>query len=236
MKGCVVNKQQPSVAPTHWSGVVLVTALVTAGLGATTVAVVLGRQLKASPTSAAVASEPASPKRPVPEFSLIDQNGKPVTRSDLLGKVWIADFVFTSCTTACPRMANRMKQIQEALVGAPTVRLVSFSIDPTRDTPAVLKAYGESLGASVRRWVFLTGDQSAIHELARKGFSLGVEESSAEDRAKGADAFVHSMRFALVDAAGCIHGYYDSTDDDAVERLIRDTIRLAGSGQIVTRP
>ncbi len=110
----------------------------------------------------------------VPDFSLLERNGQPVTKADLLGKVWIAGFIFTRCVEECPLLSSRMAKLQDALATEDDVRLVSISVDPEHDTPAVLTRYAAGFGAHPQRWLFLTGDKTHIYKLAREGFRLGV--------------------------------------------------------------
>lgn len=156
----------------------------------------------------------------VPEFSLTDQHGRAVTRADLDGESWIADFIFTHCAGQCPMMSERMRAVQEALKGVP-VRLVSFTVDPDNDTPQILASYAMHYGAG-ERWRFLTGEREAIWRLAREGFRVGVEDGGTVE-----EPVTHSIRLILVDARGGIRGYYDATDEAAVARLIRDAKRIS---------
>jgi cytochrome oxidase Cu insertion factor (SCO1/SenC/PrrC family) len=110
----------------------------------------------------------------IPNFALIDQSGHPVRRGDLEGKVWIADFIFTNCPDECPLMTVEMAQMQSELAHMADFRLVSISVDPDRDTPAVLSEYAERFNADPGRWLFLTGDKRAIYRLAAEGFRLGI--------------------------------------------------------------
>jgi cytochrome oxidase Cu insertion factor (SCO1/SenC/PrrC family) len=110
----------------------------------------------------------------VPDFGLIDQRGHPVQRSDLGGKIWIANFIFTYCPDECPLMTAEMGQLQSDLADVPDLRLVSITVDPERDTPAVLSRFAERFHADPARWIFLTGDKRAIYRLAREGFRLGI--------------------------------------------------------------
>src|SRR5215510_14587164 len=110
----------------------------------------------------------------VPDFSLIDQDGRPVQRADLQGKVWIASFIFTNCPNECPLMTAAMAQLQSHLAHVADLRLVSISVDPDHDTPVVLSQYAERFNADPSRWFFLTGDKQAIYHLAREGFRLGI--------------------------------------------------------------
>ncbi len=105
----------------------------------------------------------------VPPFSLIEQSGKPVTREDLTGKVWIANFFYTHCPATCPLQTANMARLQRDLTDVQDLRLVSVTIDPERDTPAVLSEYADRYGADPARWLLLTGEKEAIYRLARSG-------------------------------------------------------------------
>ena len=152
----------------------------------------------------------------VPAFDLVDQNSQPFDRAQLEGKVWAADFFFTSCTGPCPRMSAQMRQVQNATAGLADVRLLSFTVDPARDTPAVLAGYAKRYKAQTGRWFFLTGDAHKLDALAGSAFKLNSVDGS----------LVHSTRFVLVDRKGRIRGYYTSSDDDFMSRLLRDLHRL----------
>jgi len=159
----------------------------------------------------------------VADFTLQSQTGAQVTRADLLGKVWIADFIFTHCAGPCPRMTADLARIAGDLTSFPDLRLVSFSVDPERDTPAVLAEYARGYSADNARWFFLTGDKAAIFKLAKESFHLGAADGEA-----AADPVMHSTRFVLVDRAGKIRGYYDSNDPMQLAALSRDAATLHG--------
>lgn len=156
----------------------------------------------------------------VPEFELINQDGKNFGFRDLRGKIWIADFVYTTCPGPCPMISNRMAELQDPLKNT-DVHLVSFSVDPTKDTPQVLRGYAEKLGAEPGRWDFLTGPQSTIYNLSKNGFKLGVSDGSDVNGLP-----VHSTRLILVDRHGEIRGYYDATEADAVTKIVADAAHL----------
>jgi cytochrome oxidase Cu insertion factor (SCO1/SenC/PrrC family) len=120
------------------------------------------------------ALEELRPLGTVPDFTLLERSGRGVTKNDLLGKVWIVAFIFTQCADECPLMSTRLARLQEAFSAEQDLLLVSITIDPERDTPAVLSQYANSFGAHPQRWLFLTGDKAAILRLAREGFHLGV--------------------------------------------------------------
>ncbi len=152
----------------------------------------------------------------VPDFQLVSQTGEPFDRKSLQGKIWIADFIFTNCTSSCLRMSARMGGLQSAVAEFPDVRLVSFSVDPVRDTPQVLAHYAQQYRAEAGRWFFLTGDRKTLDALDRRSFMLGNVDGSLE----------HSTRFVLVDRQGRIRGYYGAAQDDPRRALIVDIRRL----------
>ncbi len=153
----------------------------------------------------------------VPDFRLTDQRGQMLGLSDMKGKIWVADFIFTNCPTICPAMTQEMARLQSEFVADP-VYFVSFSVDPERDTSAVLSRYAKAYGADERRWHFLTGDKGRIYQLAEEGFSLAAGHNGTE--------LLHSTRFVLVAPDGNIYGYYDSRSKPALLRLRRDVNAL----------
>jgi protein SCO1/2 len=153
----------------------------------------------------------------VPDFTLVASDGRPFGRSDLDGKPWVVDFIFTTCAGVCPRLSARMASLQDEI--PPGARLVSITVDPATDTPEVLRAYAGRYGARPDRWVFLTGDAGAIYRLSADGFRLAAGESPAWDPAVDDGPFFHSSRIVLVDAAGRIRGYYDGDDPGEMRRL-----------------
>lgn len=148
---------------------------------------------------------------PVPAFALTERSGRPVTTADLAGKVWVASFVFTRCTGPCPAVTTSVAQLQERLKDLPDVRLVTFTIDPARDTLDELRKYADSRRADPERWLFLTGKEDEIHRLATDGFKL-----LAKRKPGGApgDEFDHSSRLAVVDKQGVIRGVFDGMAPD----------------------
>jgi protein SCO1/2 len=156
----------------------------------------------------------------VPPFQLVNQNGQAFGSNQLAGKIWIADFIFTACPGPCPMISSRMSELQKPLEKT-DVHLVSFSVDPEKDTPEVLRGYAEKLHAQPQRWDFLTGPKTAIYDLSKKGFKLGVSDGSEE-----VGVPVHSTRMVLIDRHGQIRGYYDALAPDAVTKLLADTSHL----------
>jgi protein SCO1/2 len=164
---------------------------------------------------------PASPRMriPLPEFQLTDQRGEPFTLARLRGKVWVADFIFTSCGIVCPKLTKRMAEVQHRTRNlGDAFHLVSFTVDPDNDTPERLAAYAREYRASPHRWTFLTGSLADIETTVVKGFkvAMGKEEANA-----GLFSIFHGERFVLVDRAGAIRGYYEATDE-GLEELVRD--------------
>ena len=153
----------------------------------------------------------------VPDFTLTSQSGESFDAKSLDGKIWVADFIYTHCPGPCPRMSSQMRRVQSAVTEIPDVRLVSFSVDPERDTPAVLAEYAQRYQAQPGRWFFLTGDRKTIDSLDRRAFMLGNVDGTLQ----------HSTRFVLIDRHGSIRGYYGTSDDDPTARLIVDIRRLA---------
>ncbi len=156
----------------------------------------------------------------VPPFTLTDSTGTAFHSASLKGMPWIADFIFTSCAGTCPQMSERMRALQGRLPRE--VRLVSISVDPDRDTPTVLTQYAARYQAQPDRWIFLTGQKGAIQSLVQEGFRLSVAEGLDPG-----EPIAHSVRFVLVDGAGRIRGYYDSTEPKALKQLVRDALQLA---------
>ncbi|MGH7268569.1 MAG: SCO family protein [Candidatus Rokuibacteriota bacterium] len=174
----------------------------------------------------------------VPEFTLDERSGRAVSRRDLLGKVWLANFIYTQCGDTCPLQTAELARLQAEFAAAGDFRLVSITVDPERDTPAALAAYAEKYGADPARWWFLTGEKRAIYRLAKDGFRLGVVDphdpagqtagwlrlvSPAPAWAThGSQGLVmHSSRLVLVDRAARIRAYHQ-LEPESVERLRRN--------------
>jgi protein SCO1/2 len=156
----------------------------------------------------------------VPEFSLVERSGKPMTLANLRGTIWVADFIYTTCTDTCPLQTAEMGKLQEEWNDKPGLKLVSFSVDPEKDTAEVLSRYADRYRADSQRWLFLTGAKEEIGRLVQEGFKLSavavVNAGSSES------VIMHSPRFVLIDRQAQIRGYYDSRDQQALERLKKD--------------
>lgn len=146
----------------------------------------------------------------VPAFVLTSQTGAAFDSKTLEGKIWVADFFFTTCMGPCPRMSALMHSVQKRIADLPDVRLVSFSVDPQHDTPPVLAAYAQRFRADPSRWFLLTGSQTTLNALDRDAFKMGNVDG----------AFQHSTLFALVDRQGRIRGYFHTEDGESLDPLI----------------
>ncbi len=160
----------------------------------------------------------------VPPFTLTTQENKPLSRDDLKGSIWIADFIFTRCPGPCAAMSRTMASIGRNLEkqgDKGQVQLISISVDPGYDTPDVLRRYAEGYDADGRTWRFLTGDRKAIYDLSTLGFKLSAAQNDE-------GIITHSSRLALIDQNAKIRGYYDGEESASVERLRVDLQRLLG--------
>jgi protein SCO1/2 len=164
----------------------------------------------------------------LPEFELTDQDGDSFGLADLSGKVWIANFIFTSCGDVCPRLTSRMREIQNRLDKmGDSVHLVSFSVDPVHDTPQKLRDYADAYGARRDIWTFVTGPLDAIESTVVGGFKMVMQIGEMEDT--GFFNIVHGERFVLVDQRGRIRGYYEA-DDEGIQHLLNHAGLLANLG------
>lgn len=157
----------------------------------------------------------------VPQFSFTNQDSKAITSDFVKNKVWVADYFFTSCGSSCPKLTHSLKNIQTEFSNDNNVRLMSFSVDPTHDTPARLTSYAKLFGAKTGQWQFLTGDKKELYRFARNGLFI-----SASDGDGGPNDFIHSSNLILIDKEGYIRGYYDGTEKSQVAQLIKDIKRL----------
>ncbi|MFI5298461.1 MAG: SCO family protein [Polyangiales bacterium] len=182
--------------------------------------------------------QPALPRYgAVPIFERIDEHDRPLSDRTLRGAVWVADFFFLSCPTSCPKLTAKMAALQETLASeaqsAPTkrpIRLVSFSVDPENDTPPKLLEYAKKHGARDGVWSFLTGPADTLESIVVSGFKLQLERQGAKPgEPPSAYTIMHGDWFVLVDAEGTLRGYYDMTDEERAQALVRDARRLAGA-------
>lgn len=164
----------------------------------------------------------------LPPFQLTDQDGRAFGSKDLEGHAWVASFIFTRCTTVCPAITGKMAEVQRRTGQlAPALHLVSFSVDPAYDTPERLAAYARFHRASPRMWSFLTGPEEAVKQAVVGGLktSMGREEG-----AEAPEGIFHGTHLVLVDGLGRVRGYYDSADEEVVDRVVRDAGMLVNRG------
>ena len=152
----------------------------------------------------------------IANFSLVNQNGDTITQANYKDKIYVADFFFTTCVTICPIMTDHMIQIQSALKNHPEVLLLSHTVTPEIDTIAQLKRYALNKGVDDTKWNLVTGDKKIIYDLARKSYL------AAKDVPYSQYDLVHTENFVLVDKKRRIRGFYDGTNPDAIEALIKD--------------
>ncbi len=162
-----------------------------------------------------------------------DETNTSFSITQLDGRIWVADFIFTRCGTQCPVMTFNMKKLQDWLIENEqgNVKLVSLTVDPETDTPDVMRQYARSVKADEGRWHFLTGDRQTIYDYIIKEFKLGADENEGQSVA---DMFVHSDRFVLVDRDRNIRGYYSGQDDVALEKLRNDIVSISRDGESAT--
>ncbi len=165
--------------------------------------------------------------RRVEPFTLTERSGRPFSLDELRGKVWVADFFYTDCPGLCRSLSSQMAKLQQLIKDMPEVRLVSFSVDPVRDTPEVMRQYADGYGADPDRWFFLTGTKFEIQRLVEKNFLLAMTENP-DPQAPPQDRVTHSSRFVLVDGEGRMLRYYEALEADTPTRIAHDIQSLQG--------
>lgn len=153
----------------------------------------------------------------IPAFNFTDQHNAQLSQSWLDNKITVVDFIFTNCPTICKDMSTQMHRVQEAFRSDEELQLLSFTVDPERDTSEALKAYADRLGIKGKNWRFVTGDKELLYQTARCGFLLPVQAGDGSD-----EDFIHSNKLVLVDAQRRIRGYYDGDTREDVDRLIQE--------------
>ena len=166
------------------------------------------------------------PANTVLDFTFQDRSGRDISKSYFQGKIWVSDFIFTSCAGTCPMMSEQMKRLQDAWKGDPKFKLASFTVDPKRDTVAALKKYAANFQAGEDQWFFLTGDKKDLYRVIKEGFTLAAGEDPSGE--KGFE-FIHSTLMVLVDAKGMVRGLYDAQKEDEMKKLKQDVKFLMAS-------
>lgn len=162
----------------------------------------------------------------IPDFRFISQEGKTITQSDLNNSVYVANFFFASCQDICKKMSAQMVRVNEAFRNNPQVKLVSYTVDPERDSVAVLKRYAEMYQADPAKWLFLTGSKKELYDLAQKGYKVSAMQAPGT-----VPDFIHSEKLILVDKDKHVRGIYDGTNSQDVDRLITEITVLLHSYQ-----
>lgn len=153
----------------------------------------------------------------IADFSFTNQNGKIITQKDYEGKVYVADFFFTTCGSICPKMTTNLVEIQKAFLDNPKVKILSFTVMPDIDNVSVLKDYAQINGVNDAQWNLVTGDKKAIYAMARKSF-LAVKQGKPDELYD----MVHTENFVLVDTKKRVRGFYDGTKKEEITQLIED--------------
>ena len=157
----------------------------------------------------------------IPDFKFVSQYGDTITQATLKGKVYVADFFFTSCPTICPKMKMQLKRVYERFSKNPNVVLLSHTIDPAHDSVPVLREFANQLGVTSKNWLFVTGDRDKIYEIGQNSYMVTAQ---ADSTAPG--GVVHSGAFILVDKDKHIRGIYDGTTETGVDKLMTDLDKL----------
>ncbi|WP_343635134.1 SCO family protein [Fluviicola sp.] len=161
----------------------------------------------------------------IQEFSFLDQTGQSYGSKDLKGKIYVAEYFFTTCGTICPIMNSEMRRVQAAFKGNDNFKILSFTVDPETDSVAQMKTYAEGHGADPNQWHFLTGEKKDLYKLARRSFFV-LKPAEAQNQGDVGSDFIHTNYFVLVDTQKRIRGYYDGTDSKEVDKLIKDIQKL----------
>ena len=153
----------------------------------------------------------------IADFKLINQNGDTITQNTYADKIYVADFFFTTCPSICPVMTANLAEVQDEFKDDNEVLLLSHSVTPEIDSVAQLKKYAVEKGVIDQKWNLVTGDKKQIYELARKSYMAVMDDGDG-----GAYDMIHTENFMLIDKERRIRGYYDGTNKEEVEKLIRD--------------
>lgn len=153
----------------------------------------------------------------IPPFNFINQYNQKITENDVEGKVYVVDYFFTTCQSICPVMSTGLERVYKEYKNRSDFMILSHTVDPETDSVAQLLSYSKLHGVNDSKWQFVTGEKKHLYEVARKGYLLNAEEGNG-----GAEDFIHTQNFALVDKERHIRGFYDGTDSIEINRLIID--------------
>jgi len=155
----------------------------------------------------------------VESFYLTNQDGEGFGSERVKGKVYVADFFFTTCGTICPRMSHQLERVQKEMKSYKNFQIVSFSIWPEQDTVQALKAYAELHGANPGQWNFLTGKREDIYRLARNSF-FTLKPAALDEIGDAGSEFIHTDNFVLVDQEGFVRGFFNGTKPEEVDKML----------------
>jgi protein SCO1/2 len=158
----------------------------------------------------------------IPDFKFQTQNGDSLELDSLHGSIYVADFFFATCPGICPKLSNSLEKVQQAFIRDENFKIVSFSVDPAKDTLQALRRYAGQHNAIPGKWFFLRGNKGDVFKLAQEGFRV----TAKDDVDGGPEAFVHSEKLVLVDQNGNIRGYYSGVDTNRVNRMMGDIVLL----------
>ena len=158
-------------------------------------------------------------------FAFLNQKGDTITERFVEGKVYVAEYFFTTCGSICPIMNKQMKRVNNAYFDNPEVAILSFTVDPDIDTVAQMKRYADRHDIKGDHWQFLTGDKKELYQLARQSYFV-LKPAEAENLGDAGSDFIHTNNFVLVDRESRIRGYYDGTNPDEVGALLKDIHKL----------
>lgn len=153
----------------------------------------------------------------IPPFSFVNQDGDTITENLVKGKIYVTDFFFTTCPTICPVMKKEMLKVYEKYKGNPDVMILSHSIDPDHDTPAVLKTFAKDLNVDDKQWQFLTGAKEKIYDIGLNSYLVVAKEDKTAE-----GGFIHQGTFVLVDKDKHVRGMYNGTTEEGAQKLIAD--------------
>lgn len=170
----------------------------------------------------------------LPAYALVDHRGEPFVPETLRGKVWVAGFVFTNCPSTCPAVTRAMGSLRDRFDRMDIdIEMVSFTVDPERDTPQVLAAYADQVGATSERWRFVTGAPADVQRLVRQGFKLGLDPQPNADGSMFDIA--HSTQLALVDTEGGVRGFYDIEPEGGLDEIFHRSQHVMAQAARATR-
>lgn len=162
----------------------------------------------------------------IADFSFVNQLGDTITQKDTEGKIYVADYFFTTCGGICPKLTKSLQRVQTEFKSDPNLLILSHTVNPSYDTVEVLYAYAEKFKANHEKWWFLTGAKKDLYVMARKSYLIVPDEADSNYQHGGDSDFIHSENFALIDPDKRIRGLYDGTNSDEVSKLIQDIYDL----------